>query len=406
MGSGHEETLKTLHDAAAEIQACDDVTVACERTVRAAEDVLEFEMCSVILHEDGWLEPVALSSRSPADGVRRLRVDQGLAGKTFQTGESHRVDEITPDDESDPASASYRSGMSVPVGDVGVFQAVSTDVDGFDERDVEFAELLVAHTARTIDRIRYEAELERRRRTLERQNGRLEQFVDVVSHDLRNPLNVAAGRLALARENRDDDDLAVVATEHDRMRQLIDDLLVLAREGSPVEADAEVALASVAESYWGHVDTGSASLSVTATGTVRADEGRLGQLFENLFRNAVEHGSPCSRTESGNAADGDATGGPAGGEDAVESGGGALAVTVGDIPDGRGFFVADDGPGLPECDRERVFERGFSTAVDGTGFGLAIVREIADAHGWRLAATESEAGGARFDVVTEPDDVA
>ena len=63
-----------------------------------------------------------------------------------------------------------------------------------------------------------------------------------------------------------------------------------------------------------------------------------------------------------------------------------------------GFFVADTGPGIPEPDRGDVFEAGYSTADDGTGFGLRIVKEITDAHGWEISVTESWQGGARFEI--------
>ena len=64
-----------------------------------------------------------------------------------------------------------------------------------------------------------------------------------------------------------------------------------------------------------------------------------------------------------------------------------------------GFAVADDGPGIPADDRDRVFESGYTTG-DGTGLGLAIVKTIAEAHGWTVSVTESDAGGARFVVRT------
>jgi signal transduction histidine kinase len=73
-----------------------------------------------------------------------------------------------------------------------------------------------------------------------------------------------------------------------------------------------------------------------------------------------------------------------------------VTVRVGDL--GDGFYVADDGPGIPADRREDVFEPGYSTARDGTGFGLSIVRELADLHGWTVRATESESGGVRFEI--------
>ena len=80
----------------------------------------------------------------------------------------------------------------------------------------------------------------------------------------------------------------------------------------------------------------------------------------------------------------------------MEHGGETVEITVGDLEDG--FYVADDGPGIPEADREKVFESGFSTSEKGTGFGLAIVKEIATGHGWEIRAAESDDGGARFEI--------
>jgi len=64
----------------------------------------------------------------------------------------------------------------------------------------------------------------------------------------------------------------------------------------------------------------------------------------------------------------------------------------------NGFYVEDTGDGIPESERERVFETGYSTNHDGTGFGLGIVNQIVNAHGWQILATESESGGARFEI--------
>ncbi len=209
----------------------------------------------------------------------------------------------------------------------------------------------------------------RRERELERQNERLDRFASVVSHDLRNPLNVATGRLDLARETGDEEHLDAVDRALGRMEELIDGLLALARQGQFVGDTEPVALAEQARAAWAGVETGDATLEVGPLPTVQADGTRLTQLFENLYRNSVEHGS---------------------------TDGSAVTVTVRPLDDGSGFYVADDGPGVPEAERERVFEFGHSGS-DGTGFGLAIVRGIAEAHGWRVSLTESESGGARFE---------
>ena len=221
-----------------------------------------------------------------------------------------------------------------------------------------------------------------REAALERQNERLDAFASIVSHDLRNPLNVAQGRVELARELADDPThLDATADALDRIESIVDHTLTLAREGETVGDPEPVAIAGVAADSWETVDTGLGSLSIEADGEVLADPDRLRDLFENLVRNSVEHGSTSSRAEPG---------------DSVEHAGEDVRIRVGDLDDG--FYVEDDGPGVPEAVRDALFEPGES-AVDGnTGFGLAIVQEIATAHGWSVEAVDAADGGARFEV--------
>jgi signal transduction histidine kinase len=215
--------------------------------------------------------------------------------------------------------------------------------------------------------IRYAIERKDNERAIQRQNDRLEQFASVLSHDLRNPLNVAMGRLAAERKTHDSEHLEEVEAMHDRMETLIEDVLVLARQGRHIGDTEPVALGAVAEDAWAAID-GGGDLAVADAPTVAADRERVRALFENLFRNAVEHSADTPTVRVGRLGD-----------------------------DDRSFFVADDGPGIPADKRGAVFEHGFTTAQDGTGFGLSIVAEIARAHGWTVDATESDAGGARFE---------
>jgi len=227
----------------------------------------------------------------------------------------------------------------------------------------EWEETLVDLMSRWVS---YELQRQQANERLSEQNEQLEQFASVVSHDLRNPLNVAEGNLELARKERDSDLLAEVERAHSRMHVLIDDFLTLAREGDDVGEMEEIDLAAVVENCWGTVDTADATLRTETDARIRADRSRLKQLLENLVRNAVEHG------------------------------GEAVTVTVGDLPDG--FYVADDGPGIPEDEREKVFDLGHSTTTDGTGFGLSIAKQIADAHGWAIDLATSADGGLRVEI--------
>jgi signal transduction histidine kinase len=217
-------------------------------------------------------------------------------------------------------------------------------------------------------------ELAARRRDLASEVERLERIASVVSHDLRNPLEVATIRLEAARDTGDDVHFEKVAGALDRIEHIVRD--VLAVGGGSVEPSGAVSLADTAEAAWDTVDTAEATLEVaTDLPTVRGDADRLRQLFENLFRNAVEHGR----------AD--------------------VSVRVEALPDG--FAVADDGPGVPEDVRERIFEAGYTTAAGNSGLGLSIVRRIAREHGWDVSlapartsgadgASSAARGGARF----------
>jgi PAS domain S-box-containing protein len=216
------------------------------------------------------------------------------------------------------------------------------------------------------DRKARERQLRKQRDTLEQQNDRLNKFASVVGHDLRNPLNVAEGRLELARSECDSDHLDSAADAVARGLTLLEDLLTLAREGETVSAVESLDLATSVDRAWQTVQTADATLVSETAQTIQADESRLMQLLENLFRNAVEHAGP------------------------------EVTVTVGELE--TGFFVTDDGPGIDAAARPDVFETGYSTADEGTGFGLPIVEEIVDAHGWDIAISESSSGGVRFEI--------
>ncbi|KAB1191210.1 MULTISPECIES: HAMP domain-containing sensor histidine kinase [Haloferax] len=195
----------------------------------------------------------------------------------------------------------------------------------------------------------------------------LEEMAAIISHDLRNPLNIARGNLELGRETKSDEYLQTTEDALKRMSSLIDDLLSFAKQEYSNLAPQPVSLRDVASRSWDLVETGDVTLDIGLPDdtVVMADASRVQKLFSNLYRNAYEHN------------------------------GGQLTVTVGRLADG--FFVADDGTGIPEEDRSTVFERGYTTNDDGTGFGLPIVKRVGTAHSWTVEVTESESGGAQFE---------
>ncbi|MCU4753628.1 ATP-binding protein [Halobacteria archaeon AArc-curdl1] len=511
--------VRRLHDIAT---ALDDVDVEgeiFELAVESASRVLEFDACSIGEREDGRIVARAATASQLSIDFDQLGATEGVAGKTIESGETIIVDDVASEPDAQPAHEAFQSAVSIPVGDSGVFQAVSTSADGFSDRDRMLAELLVTHVTNALKRVRYQAaltverdhfaalfenvpdpalryrrqpsgeltvrainsafvrvfgrepasivegrvssllagseagstpealtakiaagnpidtevtghtadgtrpfllrsvpvgsrpdvdgpegyliftdltELKRRERELLEKTERLDRFASVVSHDLRNPLSVAQGYLEHVRDTGDLDFLEQIERGHDRAFAIIDDVLELARQGADVETvDTElISLEAVAERAWAGVETQDVAIEIGPGGDAKfeAVPGRCRQLFENLYRNSIEHGMPPATDDDFEERN------PEGSEPgALETQSTpSLTVTVNTFE--NGFYVADDGVGFNPEKRESLFEYGYTSSPDGTGLGLAIVREIAEAHDWSITAAESEAGGARFEV--------
>jgi len=331
----------------------------------STRDGIESQIERVLAAEAGATEAIDDDGASPED-LREAAVDDGT-DDTASTGSDADLDDAAtaqaPDDRTETVVVERPDGEE---------RYVETNVKPMildDRRNVAVV-------------MRDVTERRRRKRELERKNERLEEFASLVSHDLRNPIQVLDGRLSHLEEVDTDgepfagdeslaDQVEPMRRSIDRMSDLVEDMLTLARQGTAVDETEVVDLPAVAEEAWTTTDVPEATLAVETDRSLAADPSRLRQLFENCFRNAVDHGPDD------------------------------VTVRVGDLPDGRGVFVEDDGPGIPESERDAVFELGHTTSDDGTGLGLGIVSEIVDAHGWRISATENEHGGARFEIVTE-----
>lgn len=362
--------IGSLQGATVALSTATSKDEVCQRAVGIANEVLDIPLTGIWLYDESEpaLAPAAVAD--PAAGAFEtpptFRPGESLSWGAFESRRVKRYDDVSKQKAAHNSDTVIRSEIIVPLGDLGVMNFGSLESGRFDSLDETVAELLGTAVEAALVRADREEELRDQRRLLRRQNERLEEFTSIVSHDLRNPLSVAQGWIELTRTGGDKDDLEAAAAALDDMESLIDDLLSLAKQGRTVGESESVSLAAVAEEAWQNIEEDSATLEVEDV-ELDADTGRLRQLLENLFTNAIEHGGP----------------GP--------------DVRVGLLPDGSGFFVADDGPGIPPADRERVFEVGYTDHEDGTGFGLSIVRQIADAHGWSTRATESESGGAQFE---------
>ena len=393
-----ELQFESLHDASRELMAAKTRMDVAQITADASKNILEYVMTTVRLadEDDEVLRTFTATDQTVTEAGKRpgYRIDgETPAARCYRDGEPLIFDDLdrTADDYDRGA---LRSGIYVPIGDHGVLSTGDTEPYAFDEPDVEILGVLTKLAAGALTRIRSEQELQR-------QNDRLEEFASIVAHDLRNPLNVVRGELTLLEASAPTDQVDSIEASLDRMEALVEDVLSLARQGEVVGDTTAVGLAAVTRQAWANVATGAATLTVDCEGVdVLADEFRLQELFENLFKNAIEHGSTDgdlhtrrnaagSGSEPSEAESDGAEGAP--GDDADD-----VAITVGALSDG--FFVEDDGQGVPDSEKEAVLEAGYTTATDGTGYGLYIVTEIAAAHGWEIEVADGRDGGARFDI--------
>ncbi|WP_396612420.1 response regulator [Haloferax sp. S1W] len=417
----------------------DEIGTKIEWTLQTVGEVSDLARCSVYLYDDETNVAVQMHNWQKdschIDHPRRVALDDAdwLVERLnrFENIRLHNTSDLPPEASNTKRileAADTGGFVSVPVVSkwtlIGFIVFDVTDVGrSWTDTEVDLLRSVGDNVAHTLAR-------QRREHELQRQNERLEEFASVVSHDLRNPLNVAKGFVELASEEGDVSYLDRAIDGLTRMDTLLNDVLTLARQGRKVGDTEPVSIEQVAERAWKAVETGDAELVVEdGLGSAQADQGRLQQAFENLFRNAVEHGSVESSEESVTAL----TNGSS--DRAVEIGSSGEAVESGSAgtnaeanraaehatdtsppdnavsdsserktvvrvgPTGTGFYVADNGPGIPEDDRDTVFEHGHTTSESGSGFGLSIVESIVEAHGWEITATapEPDLGGARFE---------
>jgi len=366
-----EATLTALHEATRELMAAETTEEVTDIGVQTAKEVLGYEMTAVHLYDAGTgaLVPAAATDRTAAilGDPPSFPGGNSIAWRAFESGEIILCDNVRDDPDVYNADTPVRSEMLFPLGDDGVLLVFATEPAAFQETDRSLGQLLAADIESALRRVDREETLRERKRALANENNRLEEFASIVSHDLRTPLDLAGAHLELAAEADDSAaHLEDVAAAHRRMSDLIDDVLTWAREGDAVESTEAVSLPALLSECWADRRPDEATLEIETERTVTADRSRLRQLFDNLFHNAVTYAGPTT------------------------------TVRVGDTDDG--IYVADDGPGIPPEERDAVFDFGHALATESTGFGLAIVGEIVESHGWDISLTESQTGGARFEI--------
>lgn len=364
--------IAELHATSTELESCQSREEVYDLMKEASQEILGFDWCTLYVMEGDDLVAVMTSEESPVTvGETPFENGQSKPRAVFETGESNLVDDVHAVAEGEPTPERPRTALQVPVGDIGVYHAAREGPAEFDQDDLELAELLAKCVAEAHDRIEAQEQLRAQKQELERKNKRLDHFASMVSHDLRNPLNVAKLRAELIVREQDNKHAKETSEALSRMETMINELLTLARAGQAIETTEQCGLANLAKSAWENVQTAESELDCrVGDETVQADPNRLSQVFENLFRNAIDHNET------------------------------PLVVRVGMLDSGDGFYVEDNGEGIPDDERETIFEHGYTTNEAGSGLGLAIVSDIVEAHSWSIEPCEGTDGGARFEIHT------
>jgi len=335
--------------------------------VERARSMLDATVCRVLVAEGGQFVLRANGSSASTDTQRPLPLTDNFLREVYSRRTPCVIDDLTDVRSAAVTAASaadsepLRSLLMIPSDTIGLFIAADERTDHFSEAETERVVQLLTFAEHALDRIHSQA----------RQNARgesLEEIIGTYAHDLRSPLQVAMGNLSIAQDSGEDLHLEKVTGALDRMDELLGDMARLATTGKHVDDLQEVELERIAEKAWTSVPTEDATLRVEDTLQIYADESRLRQLLENLFHNAVDHSY------------------------------GDVCVRLGMLD--SGFYVEDDGPGIPVEDREEVFEWQTSSSENHSGMGLRIVKSIVDAHGWEIDIHESVDGGTRFEIIT------
>jgi PAS domain S-box-containing protein len=201
---------------------------------------------------------------------------------------------------------------------------------------------------------------------------RLNEFAGVLSHDLKNPVQVMKGRLELLADSESPDErtahLDAARDALARIDHVIEDILAISRTDASAVETTQVRFSELSKRVWTRVGKGTANAEIEDGIVLTANEQRVERLLTNLFRNAIEHGSDT------------------------------VTIRVGRLEGGEGFFIEDDGPGIPRSERELVFDWQHSTKAGGTGIGLKSVTQIIESEGWSITITDGIDSGARFEI--------
>ncbi|WP_424018825.1 PAS domain S-box protein [Halorientalis pallida] len=396
-----ENQVAAINEATRRLMYATSPTEVAETIVDIADETLDHSLATVCRYdqESETLDPVAsnqaLRDMLSAAGMDEVpTIDDDTVEMTiFEAGETRLIDDYanTEDTVIENVHPDVETVLVQPLGDFGTLHVAARTETEFGETEVRLLDTLARNAVAALARAEREAELKATKADLERSNERLQEFAYIASHDLQEPLRMVSSYVdLLAREYGDqlddeaDEYIEFAVDGAQRMQSMIDALLTYSRvhtQGADfAECDTESLVEETLQDLELLIEESDATVSVESLPTVAADRDQLGQVFRNLVKNAIDHADV---------------------DDAP-----TVTISGQRTDEGCRFAVADDGPGVPESQRDAIFEifkRGDRTSDEGTGIGLAVCQRIVDRHGGDIRVESADDGGAKF-VFTIPED--
>lgn len=214
-------------------------------------------------------------------------------------------------------------------------------------------------------------EQQKQQNKLKLQNEKLNKFSKIITHDIRNPLSIAQGYIELAMYEEDNE--VHINKTHDaitRIDNIVNDMLKMIKNPNIENEIEEIHIGEISEQCWSNIQSNEQErLIVNDNGTIEANRSLLTRLLENIFKNIRKH--------AGNSAN-------------------AYIGTT-----DNGFYIEDDGVGIDDATKDKLFNQSFTTSESGLGLGLTIVKSIADTHNWDIEILDSDEGGVRFEFTSK-----
>ena len=358
--------IERLHEISAELQNRYSTDEVFSLAIKAAEDILDFYVCEINVPEDDKMKGVVRSLDFPEEAssdLNHLPIDDSVAGRTYLENRSFLVKDIKKHEVSNPTLEKFRSGISVPIGNHGVFQAFSTEVNHFDEEDLRMAELLMNHVSEALDRIQVKER---------------EEFLhSLLRHDVGNKNQVIKGYLKLMKNCELSEELEKLVNKAEDAAKNSAEIIEKVRKLREIEkkreikeVDLNLVMKKVLSEHRNQLEEKGIDIDINRCDSTVKGGTLLEELFSNLIENSIQH-SKCD----------------------------VIRIDFQTKENECTVRIEDNGIGINDETKEKIFEKGFkSRDSSGTGLGLYMAKEIAESYGGSVEVKDSEFGGVKFKV--------